>query len=257
MSTRMSPEDEARRIFAARAVFYATSASQADPKVLARVVALAAPEPHWVALDIATGAGHTAFAVCEKVRTVIATDLTIEMLRQAEMIRMLRGITNVSIGVANVHSLPFRPKAFHLITCRRAAHHFSRVAGALDEMHRVLVPSGRVVIDDRSIPEDDFVDATMNLLDTFHDPSHVREYRPSEWRTLLESHGFVIEALECYVKHRPLTAFTGKASPEGQDRIQALVSGLTAAQRQALNLCEVNGEMYCNHWYVTIASRKL
>jgi ubiquinone/menaquinone biosynthesis C-methylase UbiE len=66
-------EDEARRVFGARAAFYATSSAHADQQVLSRVVAIAAPESHWDALDIATGAGHTAFAVSEHVRRVAAT----------------------------------------------------------------------------------------------------------------------------------------------------------------------------------------
>ena len=252
-----STEDEARRIFGARAAFYATSSAHTDPEVLARVVALAAPEPQWVALDIATGTGHTAFAVGEKVRRVVATDLTPEMLRQAEALRTSRQTANVSFAMADVHALPFQSDTFDLITCRRAAHHFSRIGRALDEMHRVLVRGGRVVIDDRSVPEDDFVDETMNRLDVYHDPSHVREYRPSEWRELFESHRLAVETLECYVKHRPLASFTEKAAPDDVRAIHALVAGFTPAQCDALSLREINGEPHCNHWYLMIAGRKV
>jgi len=251
-----SREEEARRIFGARAAFYTTSAAHTDPQVLARVVALAKPKPDWCGLDIATGTGHTAFALAEQVRQVVATDLTPEMIAQAEKLCASRGFTNVRFEIADVHALPHAAGSFHLITCRRAAHHFSRIGVAVEEMHRVLAPGGRVVIDDRSVPEDDFVDVTMNRLDTYHDPSHAREYRPSEWRRLFESHGLVVEALEPYVKHRPLSSFTGKASAEDARQIHALVAGLTPAQREALDLREVDGELYSNHWYVMIAGRK-
>ena len=250
-------EDEARRIFGARAAYYATSGAHADHQVLSRVVALAAPEPHWTALDIATGAGHTAFAVSQRVRKVAATDLTVEMLLQAEMLRASRGIANVSFQVADVHALPFRAGTFDLVTCRRAAHHFSMIEHALAEMGRVLVPGGRIVIDDRSVPEDDFVDATMNRLDSCHDPSHVRQYRPTEWRGLFESHGLEVEALEPYVQHRPLTSLTDNASPEGVSGIRSILAGLTAGQREALDLREVNGEPHCNHWYIMVAGRRV
>jgi ubiquinone/menaquinone biosynthesis C-methylase UbiE len=250
-------EDEVRRIFGARAAFYATSSSHTDPGVLSRVVAFAVPQPHWTALDIATGGGHTAFAMCEHVRAVAATDLTIEMLLQAESLRASRRIANVSFQVADVHALPFRTETFDLITCRRAAHHFSMIGHALGEMRRVLAPGGRVVIDDRSIPEDDFVDATMNLLDTCHDPSHVREYRPSEWHALLESLGFAVELLDLYVQHRPLTSLTKDASPVDAAAIHTTVAGLTAAQREALDLRDVHGEPYSNHWFIMLAARKL
>jgi ubiquinone/menaquinone biosynthesis C-methylase UbiE len=252
----MTTEEQARRVFGERAAFYTTSAVHADPQVLARVVALAAPQPDWLALDIATGTGHTAFALAAHVRTVVGTDLTAEMLREAAQLRATRGITNAAFALADVHRLPFPNSAFHLVTCRRAAHHFSRMGLALGEIHRVLRDGGRLVIDDRSVPEDDFVDACMNELDRYHDESHVREYRPGEWREMLQGQDFTVDAVECYTKHRPLTAFTDKASPENRRRIQAVIARLTPAEREALNLRDVNGEPHLNHWYVTVAGSK-
>jgi len=247
-------EDEARKVFGERAAFYATSAAHTDPEVLARVVSLAAPGPEWIVLDIATGTGHTAFALASHVRMVVGTDLTPEMLREAKTLRATKGLVNVTFALAEVHCLPFASDTFHLIACRRAAHHFSGIQRALCEMGRVLRAGGRLVIDDRSVPEDDFVDTCMNRLDRYHDPSHVRQYRPSEWQRLLEGQGFSIEAIEPYTKHRPLTSFTGKASPEGVRGIQATIAGLSSAQREALNLREVNGEPFLNHWYCTLVA---
>ena len=90
-------------------------------------------------------------------------------------------LANVSFQIADVLSLPFENEAFDVITCRRAAHHFTDLRRALAEMRRCLRAGGRLVIDDRSVPEDDFVDRTMNELDTLHDESHFRQYRPSEY----------------------------------------------------------------------------
>jgi ubiquinone/menaquinone biosynthesis C-methylase UbiE len=247
-------EQEARRVLGERATFYPTRAAHTDPEVLARVVALAGPEPAWIALDIATGTGHTAFALAGHVRMVVGTDLTPEMLREAGALRAIKGIGNVAFTVADVHHLPFPSAAVHLITCRRAAHHFSQIQQALAEMGRTLRAGGRLVIDDRSVPEDDFVDECMNQLDRYHDPSHVRQYRPSEWRRLLEGQGFSVTALESYTRHRPLTAFTGKASPDGVQGIQATIARLTPTQREALNLRDVNGEPFLSHWYCTLVA---
>jgi ubiquinone/menaquinone biosynthesis C-methylase UbiE len=249
-------EDQVRKVFGQRAGFYTTSPAHTDPAVLARVVALAAPRPDWVILDIATGTGHTAFALARSVRTVVGTDLTAEMLREAARLRAAHGAVNVRFTLADAHRLPFSSSAFHLVTCRRAAHHFSEIGLALDEMHRVLRSGGRIVIDDRSVPEDDFVDACLNELDRYHDESHVRQYRPGEWRRLLQDHGITVESVETYTKHRPLTAFTGKASPENVRKIHAAISRLTPSQQAALNLRDVDGEPHLNHWYVTLAGNK-
>ena len=250
-----TPEETAKRIFGERAAMYTTSATHADPQVLARVVALAAPRPDWVALDIATGTGHTAFALAPHVASIIGIDLTPEMLREAERVRGARAITNVDFRVGDVHHLPFADATFHLITSRRAPHHFSDILGALREIRRVLRPDGRLVIDDRSVPEDDFVDACMNELDRYHDESHVRQYRPSEWRCMLDGCGFAVETVEPYTQHRPLTALTAGVSAANVGKIYAVLDRLTPSQRQAMNFTDVEGTPHLNHWYVLIAAR--
>jgi ubiquinone/menaquinone biosynthesis C-methylase UbiE len=249
-------EEAAQKIFAERAAWYTTSAAHKDPQVLARVVALAKPAADWVALDIATGTGHTAFALAPHVSGVVATDLTAPMLAQAKRLRTEQGQNNVRFVVADVHRLPFPDASFQLLTCRRAAHHFSDLPRALEEMHRVLAAHGRLVIDDRSVPEDDFVDACMNQLDRWHDESHVRQYRASEWERFLTATGFAIEVIDPYVQHRPRSAFTAGVSAAGVGRIHALLDGLDARQRAALNYVDVGGGMYLNHWYVLIGATK-
>lgn len=250
-----SIEDTARAVFGARASKYSTSAAHTDPQVLARVVALAQPQNNWAALDVATGTGHTAFALAPHVHSVIATDLTQEMLDEAAQLNDQHGIRNVDFRIADVHALPFADGIFHLVTCRRAAHHFSAIATALREMRRVLLPAGRLVIDDRSVPEDDFIDRCMNDLDRLHDASHVRQYRPSEWQKLLTTAGFTVDVIEPYQKLRPLTSLTEGVSDKDIASMHALLEGLDNGQRAALNLAEVDGQLHLMHWYVLLAGR--
>jgi len=249
-----SPEQKAKEIFGERAAFYTTSASHTDAQVLARVVELSAPHSDWNVLDIATGTGHTAFALSPHVASVTGIDLTPEMLREAETLKARQSFGNVVFKIADVHDLPFPDASFDLITCRRAAHHFSNIRRALLEIRRVLVPGGRVVIDDRSVPEDDFVDQCMNRLDTFHDESHVREYRPSEWGQMFAAAGLRLEAIETYIRHRPLSALTQGVSEQNVKAIQETLATLTPAQREAFHLVEKDGEMHLNHWFVLTAA---
>jgi len=233
---------------------YTTSATHTDPRVLGRVVELSRPEPDWAALDVGTGTGHTAFAVAPHVHEVIGIDLTRQMLAEARRLQSERALTNVDFCLADAHDLPFADGAFDLVTCRRTAHHLSSIHRALGEMKRVLRAGGRLVIDDRSVPEDDFVDACMNELDRYHDESHVRQYRPSEWREMLDALGFSVEDVEPYVQHRPLTSLTDGVSPENVERIHRVLAGLTENQRQTLNFVEVDGEPHVNHWYVMVSA---
>src|SRR5262245_49024930 len=108
-------EQKARDIFGERAAFYTTSAAHTDPQVLARVVALADPKSGWSVLDVATGTGHTAFALSPHVADVIGIDLTPEMLKQAERLQEATSYPNVTFRSADVHHLPFGDETFHLI----------------------------------------------------------------------------------------------------------------------------------------------
>lgn len=250
----VQPPASPQAVFAQRAAFYTQSAAHTDAEVLQRVVELCQPRKSWRALDVATGTGHTALAVAPYVASVTGVDLTPEMLAEAEKLRARRGVRNVTFQVGDAHHLPFPGQAFELITCRRAAHHFTEIHQALAEMRRVAAAHARLVIDDRSVPEDDFIDACMNELDRYHDPSHVREYRPSEWRAMLERAGWRTEVVEPYVRHRPLRSLIEHAAPEDAARIRARLDALDERQRKALQLVQVNGEWYSNHWYLMIAA---
>lgn len=107
----------------------------------------------------------------------------------------------------------------------------------------------------RSVPDDDFVDACMNQLDRYDDESHIREYRPDEWRQMLETGSFLVDTVEPYTKHRPLTSLTDGVSPENLRKIQTRLDHLNARQRAALNLVEIDGQPHLN-WYVLIAAKR-
>ena len=251
-----SPEEKARAVFTARAATYTTSASHVDPEVLARLVRRAEPVADWDALDVATGTGHTAFALAPHVRHVVGTDLTPRMLEEAERLRAMRGIDNVTFRVADVHELPFASESFQLVTARRAPHHFSDIRRALAEMRRVLAPGGRLVIDDRSVPEDDEVDALLNHLDRLHDPSHIRQYRPAQWCTLLGEVGFRVESVEPYTRLRPASDLRRDAAPEDATEIDRVLSALTPRQREILQVEAREGELHHLHFFVMLAATK-
>ncbi len=253
-TTGKSPEELARQIFAQRAAFYTTSAEHKDPQVLARLVALAKPSPHWHTLDVGTGTGHTAFAVAPLVASVIGTDLTPEMLAEARKLQTELSIANVDFRLADAHQLPFENGVFDLVTSRRAPHHFSDINLALREMRRVLKPGGRLVIDDRSVPEDDDIDTIMNQLDWYHDQSHVREYRPSEWRRMLEESDFRAEVIDPYVQNRPVSTLTRNVDAANTACIHTRLESLTEEQRRHFGLKPVDGVLHLNHWYVLLSA---
>src|SRR5207247_8938825 len=93
-------------------------------------------------------------------------------------------------------SLPFPDESFEIVTVRIAPHHFADIHAAVRETARVLVPGGRLVAVDTTVPEDDELDRQINQIDALRDPSHVRNYRESEWRSMLAAAGLTVVACQ-------------------------------------------------------------
>lgn len=184
--------DRVRAQFGAAAAAYTTSPVHNDKQALRRLVELAQPQPSDAALDIATGAGHTALALAPHVASVVAYDLTKEMLDETRRNAAVQGLANVTTRQGIAEELPFADATFDIVTVRHAPHHFADIHRAVREMARVVKAGGRVVIVDSTSPEDSLLDERWNQIERLRDPSHVRNYRPSEWRTMLADVGLAI-----------------------------------------------------------------
>ena len=187
----MSTEKEkVQQQFGQNAAAYATSTVHAKGASLGRLVELTQPQPHWQVLDIATAAGHTAFALAPHVAHVIASDITPEMLVVAEKLAADKGISNVSFRLADAEDLPFAEAQFDLVTCRIAPHHFPDIDQFLRECARVLRPQGLLAVVDNISPDDKIGADHYNALEKLRDPSHGRCLSLEEWEQAFFSAGF-------------------------------------------------------------------
>lgn len=142
-----------------------------------------------IALDIATGAGHTGNALKRAgVDEVIVVDLAPEMVSMAQSsFPLLRGV------VGDAEALPFADNTFDAVSCRIAAHHFPDPEAFVDEVARILVPGGVFVLEDNVAPEDPTLADFLNTVERIRDPTHQESHPEHRWRDWLGSAGFVIE----------------------------------------------------------------
>lgn len=146
-------------------------------------------EDATLALDIATGAGHTAGALVDVgVPTVVASDASPSMVATTK-----ESFPAVSSVVADAERLPYVADTFDAVTCRIAAHHFPDPEAFVDEVARVLRPGGTFALEDNVAPEDDALDSFLNDLEAMRDPTHVRSYKTSTWHEWLADAGFSVE----------------------------------------------------------------
>ncbi len=235
--------ERVRSQFGAAAAAYTTSVGHRDPAMVARVVELARPHPGERALDVATGAGHTALALAPHVSEVVAYDITPQMLAETARNAAERGLANVVIRQGAAEQLPFSDASFEIVSVRQAPHHFADAARAIREMARVAKPGGRVIIVDSRSPEDPILDRELNHIEKLRDPSHVRSYRPSEWRTMVTTAGLRIdsEELDFYTENgRPMdfAAWTRRANtpPPAVAELTRLFRNASPALIEALRI---------------------
>ena len=198
--------------FAANAENYATSAIHAEGRSLARLIELTRPQANWQALDIATGAGHTAMALAPHVAQVIATDLTPQMLEVAAALAQKRGLANITFREASAEALPFGDGTFDLVTCRIAPHHFDDVPAFVAEVKRVLKPRGTFGLVDNIAPASPTAAEQLNALEKVRDPSHARCLSAGEWLQLLRKNGFIVRHSEILDKDMDLDGWAGRMS---------------------------------------------
>jgi len=143
------------------------------------------------ALDVATGAGHTAGALLAAgFDDVVASDAAPAMVETAVD---AYGPTGV---VADAERLPFCDAAFDAVTCRIAAHHFPDPASFVDEAVRVLEPGGVLAFEDNVAPADPALADWLNGVERLRDPSHVALHSIAQWTDWFEAAGLRVDETE-------------------------------------------------------------
>jgi ubiquinone/menaquinone biosynthesis C-methylase UbiE len=201
--------------FGAHAEAYATSRVHAQGASLKRLVELVQPQPDWNVLDVATAAGHTAYAFAPLVAHVTATDITPEMIPVATKLAAERGLTNVTLESADAENLPYADASFDLVTCRIAPHHFPNIAQFVAEGVRVLRAGGLLAVVDNVVPNDPTASAYVNAFEKLRDPSHGRALSIEEWLVHFNEAGLTILHHEVAPKSMEFTPWAERmgASP--------------------------------------------
>ena len=101
--------------------------------------------PGMRVLDIASGSGQLAFMAAGYVRpggSVVATDLSSEMVKALRRRATRRGVDNLEAREADMDELPFVDASFDAVLCRWGYMFSSRQERAFAETHRVLHENG-------------------------------------------------------------------------------------------------------------------
>lgn len=187
-----SVDESIQKQFASAAQAYRHSLVHAQGEDLAQIVALARAHGAQTVLDVGCGAGHVSVNIAPWAARVVAFDLTTAMLRQAQAFAEEKETPQVAACAGSAHSLPFADQRFDMAVTRYSAHHWQRPAEGIREMARVVRPGGWVIVSDIIALENYVHDTFLQTIETLRDPSHVRDFRLSEWQAFFAGAGLTM-----------------------------------------------------------------
>ncbi len=245
--------------FGASSDAYAVSDVHAKGESLGLLVEMVQPQATWLALDVATGAGHTALAFAPHVSRVIATDLTAEMLAKTAQLAAQRGLTNLETRPADAENLPFDEATFDLVTCRLAFHHFPNPRQALAEFARVLKPGGVVGLTDNLTIPDKQAAGYYNAYEKLRDPSHHWVYPLARLQTMFEEAGLTVEQVSpTLTKEFEFHEWADRqhVSPENKAKLLEMMRHLPEALQPLFAPRWAEGTMYFSLWEAVLVAQK-
>lgn len=193
----MEHSDAVKQQFGSQAQAYLTSVVHAQGHDLDQLGELAARVAVGkAALDVGCGAGHASFAMAPHVASLIACDLSSDMLAVVARTAASRGLTSLRTQIARAERLPFADAGFALVASRFSAHHWSDPSAALHEFARVLQPGGTLCLIDvigPTGPDASLLDTHLQAVELLRDTSHVRDHNRDEWKAMLAAAGFALQ----------------------------------------------------------------
>ena len=198
------------------------------------------------ALDVATGAGHTAMYLAEQGFRVTATDLSQAMLDRTREAAAERGL-EIDLRQHVAEEFPYPNESFDLVTCRVAGHHFSDPAAFVAESARVLKSGGWFSLIDGCIPDGEAIaEKWTHEVEKLRDPSHGRFLRQREWNDLCCESGLTLASSELHPMKMPDLEWYFEAAntpEENRVKVRELVRNAPDEARQLFRVSEEEGRM--------------
>lgn len=186
-ANRLEAKNRSRAAFDAQAATYDEDAKGAHSRVLypfivEEVVRSLSKKRAPRILDMGCGTGALTELVADALPAcaLAGIDLSENMARKA----FERLGARAEIAVGDAERLPFEDSSFDLLYCNDSFHHYPNPRRVVEQMHRVLVSDGVLVIGDCWLPAG--FRAVMNAFLPYSAEGDVRIYSEREMRDMLK-----------------------------------------------------------------------
>lgn len=224
--------------FGCAAEQYLESPVHAKGMDLERLSDIVSSSKYRKALDLGCGAGHVAYALAKCCETT-ACDISDGMLEIVSRESKRRNL-DIETVKAQAENLPFEDESFCLTVTRYSAHHWFDIGKALSEAFRVTKKKGGMIVIDSASPEFALYDTAIQTVELLRDASHVRNYRVSEWKRMLENAGFGKVESDCWKVRIDFPSWIKRigTSPERVSALKAVFTNLPMEAKAYFNIGE-------------------
>jgi len=235
-----------RAQFGKQADVYARMRQTTDERSLNALVSVSGADADARVLDVACGPGFLTMAFAARCRSAVGFDATEPFLAMARAEAEHRGLHNIEFHSGNAEQIPFADRAFDVVSCRAAFHHFARPERVLAEMVRLAAPQGRLLIADMMSSEDPAKAEYHNSMDRLVDPTHVRALTPEEFERLFAAAGLMARVQTEVPIDIEVEEWLAHGGPDAatEAQVRALVEASIDTDRRGLNVRRQNGVLW-------------
>jgi ubiquinone/menaquinone biosynthesis C-methylase UbiE len=144
-------------------------------------------------LEIGTGTGIISFAVCSKVSSIVATDISAEMIRMATQKQNDLNTKNIDFQVQDSYSLTFPDSSFDVVIASNLLHLLYEPEKPLKEVKRVLKSDGIFIAPTFCVGENAKSKIITSVAGFFTGFKIVNKWSINDFKMMLTNNGFTIE----------------------------------------------------------------
>lgn len=147
-------------------------------------------------LEVAAGTGLITAVIAPRVRRVVATDYADNMLAILRERMKTAGISNVDSARRNIYDLGYPAASFDIVVAGNVLHLVSDLERALDALHHVLRPGGKLIAPTFVHDETRLSWVVSRLLVTLLGQPMSRRFTATSLRQALDQRGFRVTRAE-------------------------------------------------------------
>lgn len=144
-------------------------------------------------LEIGTGTGIIPFSICSKVSSVIATDISQEMIRIAKQKQKECEVKNIDFQVQDCYKLELPDNSFDIVIASNVLHLLYEPEKPLNEVKRVMKENGIFIAPTFCVGEKMKSKIISTVAGFFSGFKIVNKWRFNEFKDLLTKNGFIID----------------------------------------------------------------